>query len=359
MAAYDIAGSWLTGVAAGIDDAVLGAARLLVDLTVMPPPDQVGSLRESAAFYRSPELVKEPRRFFPFLDESIHTPRPDLEHLSSRSDRRERYALRFASDYRPLNPEQRAAYDAQTANHTVHAELWRHRGHAARGTIIALHGFGMGNPRVDSTVLMASELFDMGFHVAMLTLPFHGKRKSGLVSGRLFASPDVGRLSEAVAQSVQDVVRTAAWLRAELGGCVGVLGLSLGGYVAALTAGLVDDLDFAIPMVAPVCFGDLAYRFMSSSRRYRDLHAAGLRYEEFRDLYRVHSPLTHALCLPQDRVMIVAGRGDRIVPVEHPDWLWMHWGRPRIQWLAGGHIAPFGRRHALDSLRAFFAGLFD
>jgi pimeloyl-ACP methyl ester carboxylesterase len=359
VAAYDIAGSWLTGVAAGIDDALLGAARLLVDYTVMPPPDQVDSLRRSAAFYRSPELVAEPRRLFAFLDEALALPQPEVERLRASTPARERSAVRFASTYRPANPAQQAAYDAEIANHTVHVELWRHGGAAARGTIVALHGFGMGNPRIDATALMASELFDMGFHVALLTLPFHGKRKSGLVSGRLFASPDVAQLTEAVVQSVHDVVRAVDWLRAELGGPVGLLGLSLGGYVTALTAGLVERLDFAVPMVAPVCFGDLAYRFMTASRRYRDARGSRLEYEEFRDLYRVHSPLTHALRLRHDRVLIVAGRGDRIVPTEHPNWLWAHWDRPRIHWLAGGHIAPFGRRHAVGVLREFFVDVLE
>lgn len=359
MADYDIAGSWLTGVAAGIDDALLGAARLLVDLTVMPPPDQVDSLRQSAAFYCSPELQAEPRKLFAFLDEPLALPQPEIERLGSSTNARQRSAVRFTSTYRPVNPQQRPVYDAQIANHTVHLELWR-RGHGtARGTIVALHGFGMGNARIDATALMASELFEMGFHVALLTLPFHGKRKSGVVSGRLFASPDVAQLSEAVVQSVHDVVRTTEWLRAELGGPVGLLGLSLGGYVTALTAGLFDRLDFAIPIVAPVCFGDLAYRFMSSSRRYRDARGATLEYEEFRDLYRVHSPLTHKLRLERDRVLIVAGRGDRIVPVEHPNWLWSHWDRPRIHWLAGGHIAPFGRRQVVGVLREFLVELFD
>jgi pimeloyl-ACP methyl ester carboxylesterase len=359
LANYDIAGSWLTGVAAGIDDALLGAARLLVDLTVMPPPEQVDSLRDSAAFYRSAELIAEPRRFFAFLDGPLAMPQPEISPLGRESIGRERSSIRFKSGYVPANPEQRSAYAQQTANHTVHAELWCRRSRGSRGTVIALHGFGMGNPRIDATALMASDLFEMEMNVCLLTLPFHGKRKTGVVSGRLFASPDVAQLSEAVAQSVQDVVRLAAWLRAELGGPVGLLGLSLGGYVTALTAGLDDELDFAIPMVAPVCFGDLAHRFMAASRRYRDSRDVSVDHEEFRDLYRVHSPLSHPLQIERERVLIIGGRGDRIVPNEHPNWLWEHWDRPDIFWLAGGHIAPFGRHRALDRLREFFDSLLN
>ena len=41
--------------------------------------------------------------------------------------------------------------------------------------------------------------------------------------------------------------------------------------------------------------------------------------------------------------MIVAGRGDRIVPPEHPAALSRHWGEPRNHWFSGSHLAPFGR----------------
>ncbi|MBK6739272.1 MAG: hypothetical protein IPG64_16060 [Haliea sp.] len=42
----------------------------------------------------------------------------------------------------------------------------------------------------------------------------------------------------------------------------------------------------------------------------------------------------------QERILIAAGAGDRIVPPEHPSALWEHWERPSIHWLRGSHIAP-------------------
>ena len=51
--------------------------------------------------------------------------------------------------------------------------------------------------------------------------------------------------------------------------------------------------------------------------------------------------------------MIVAGRGDRIVPTEHPSRLWDHWGQPRIHWFGGSHIVPFGRRRICEEIARF------
>lgn len=50
---------------------------------------------------------------------------------------------------------------------------------------------------------------------------------------------------------------------------IGLLGLSLGGYLSALMSSLTDNWGFVIAMVPPVCIGDLAWRFNSRSRRYR------------------------------------------------------------------------------------------
>src|SRR5205085_980553 len=107
-----------------------------------------------------------------------------------------------------------------------------------RPTVVALHGFTMGHPAIDAYVLMASRWFAAGLDVAFVTLPFHGARspRSARFSGELFGSWHVGRLNEAVRQAVHDVSIVARWLRRESASHLGLIGLSLGGYVAALLA---------------------------------------------------------------------------------------------------------------------------
>jgi dipeptidyl aminopeptidase/acylaminoacyl peptidase len=202
---------------------------------------------------------------------------------------------------------------------------------------------------------MAPAFFASGLDVALLTLPLHGKRgpRTSRFSGQLFASPDVARLNEAMGQAAHDVLAFVAWLRSRGTPPVGVMGLSLGGYVAALLAGLVSDLAFVVPVVAPVCFGDLAHRFMAASGRYRGRAADVPDRDELRAAYRVHSPLAHAPRVPRERLLIVAGRGDRVVPAEHTHWLASHWSHPRLTWFSGSHMAPFGRPGMRADIRRF------
>jgi hypothetical protein len=248
-------------------------------------------------------------------------------------------ARRFESEYVPFAPEIGASAGPILVEH------WAHQPGPPRGTVLALHGFTMGNPRVDAFVLLASRWYRSGLDVALLTLPHHGARTppEARFSGEHFAQPHVLRLSEAVREAVYEVRQLTHWLREESRAPVGLLGLSLGGYVAALSAGLMDDLDFAIPMVPPVCIGDLAWRFFARSRHFRAGGASAVSQQELRRSFRVHSPLAHPLRIAPERVMIVAGRGDRIVPPEHPAALWSHWGEPRIHWYSGSHLTPFGR----------------
>jgi len=228
-----------------------------------------------------------------------------------------------------------------------------HEGEPAHGTVLLLHGFSMGRPRVDAFVLFARQWFEMGLDVAMTTLPGHGPRaaRDARFSGEAFTVPHVTRLAEVVRQATWETGVALEWLRASTPSPVGLAGISLGGYLAALTASLRDDLDFVVPIVPPVCFGDLAWRFFERTAYARRGGPASLGKDELRRAFRVHSPLAHELRPGRDRVLIVAGRGDRIVPPSHPHALWAHWGRPAIHWFSGSHLAPFGRGAIVQRIR--------
>lgn len=340
-------GQILASAGSAVDAGVLRAMQLVVDRALIPDSDDLEALRESAQALLDAGLQAQPRLFFPFLEEPPH-------RLRAQSRVRRRVAGGFAISRRLESRYVPHSAGIAGSLGPILFEHWVHQPGRPRGTVVLLHGFTMGNPTLDAFLLMAGRWFRAGLDVALLTLPHHGARTpaGARFSGEHFAVPDVARLGEAVREAVYEIRQLVCLLREESGAPVGLLGLSLGGYLAALAAGLFDELDFAIPIVPPVCIGDLAWRFFTRTRHHRAGGAPALSHPELRRAFRVHSPLAHPLRMPPERVMIVAGRGDRIVPPEHPAALWRHWGEPRIHWFSGSHLTPFGRARVARAILA-------
>jgi pimeloyl-ACP methyl ester carboxylesterase len=127
----------------------------------------------------------------------------------------------------------------------------------------------MGRPWIDAQVLMAAQWFQLGFDVVLPILPFHGRRtpRWARYSGEAFGSWDVSRLNESVRQAVHDVDLIRRWLVADGVETIGMVGLSLGGYLTALMAGLCPKLAFAIPVAAPSSLWWLPQRLFGLGRR--------------------------------------------------------------------------------------------
>ena len=344
-------GDWLlTQLGSTLDATMLQAMRLVIDALLMPRPEDVPTLLASAQPFLDGELWDEPRRFFTFIDGPLE-PVDTTGRFRRRLDGGVVVSREFTTAYRPY-PGLEAFGDAPSAQDRILLEHWMHEPGSPRATIVALHGFAMGYPRLDAVALFASGLFRAGYDVALLTLPSHGARtpRGARFSGERFAVPHVARLNEAVRQAVYEIHLVTGWFRRQTHAPVGLIGLSLGGYLSALMAGLTADLDFVIPIVPPVCSGDLASRFFAQSRHHRQNATPAFSRAELRAAYRVHSPLTYVRRIDKNRTLILAGRGDQIVPSDHPYTLWHHWGEPDIHWFSGSHLAPFGRNQMLAAI---------
>lgn len=344
----------LTWLGTALDRLALRGMRLAFTHALWPAANVGDAARASAEPYLTTELRDDPRAFFGFLD--APGPAARMKELRRRPIAGGAIVTReLGTAYAPYHCS--GTWPACVENDRIVIEHWQHDD-APRATMIALHGFTMGSTWIDAHVLMAAKWFELGFDVALMALPFHGPRSPATArySGELFASWDVGRTNEAVRQAIHDVDVVKRWLVAEAGRPVGLLGLSLGGYVTALMAGLCDDLAFAIPLVPPVTLDALASSLFALDRK-RGTLGLPVALSDLRAAYAVHCPLTYPLAVPAERVLIVGARGDRIVPPEHAYALWRHWGEPAIHWYSGSHIAPFRRARLIARVAEHLDGL--
>jgi pimeloyl-ACP methyl ester carboxylesterase len=264
------------------------------------------------------------------------------------------YDLAFPSEYRPYLSAYRDEHLRHRENLTAHARMWT-RG-PGRRAIVLLHGWGGGTYWITERTFAVEYWLRHDFDVVAFQLPFHGHRapSTGPLparSGALFLSPHVVRTNEAFGQAIHDLRALASRLVADGSPGVGVMGMSLGGYTTALWASIDARLAFAVAMIPAVSMAELMWRHGEDNPTRRHAVRDGVTRELLADVFAVHTPTSRPPLLDRERLMIVAGKGDRITPPDQAERLHAHWGGCAIHWFAGGHLAQIGRSDALRAVR--------
>ncbi len=264
--------------------------------------------------------------------------------------------LTFESGFEPHSDEPgRDRWLSYRANRTARAWVLRHRD-ANRPWLVCIHGYQMGTAGVDLLAFPPDWLHHgLGLNLVIPVLPLHGARKIGRRSGDGFLGGDILDCAHAEAQAMWDIRRILGWVRAQSEAKIGVFGLSLGGYNAALLSTLDDDLTCAIVGIPLV---DIPGAMM----RHGLLPANGAREPETVDtdrmaeIMKVVSPLALEPRLPLERRFLFAAVADRLVPPEQAARLWEYWDRPRVEWYQGAHMTfrahPSVRLLVEEGLRA-------
>lgn len=246
--------------------------------------------------------------------------------------------LSFESGYEPHAGEPgRDRWLSYRANRTARAWVLRHRD-ANRPWLVCIHGYQMGYAGIDLLAFPPGWLHHgLGLNLAIPVLPLHGARKIGRRSGDGFLSGDILDSTHAEAQAIWDIRRVLSWVRAQSEPKIGVFGLSLGGYNAALLATLDDGLACAIAGIPLVDIpGAMIQHGLLSA--IDDRESENLDPERMTEIMSVVSPLALEPLLPVEQRFLFGAVTDRLVPPEQAVRLWEHWDRPRIEWYQGAHM---------------------
>lgn len=243
-------------------------------------------------------------------------------------------------------------------NATAFARHYRHAG-AGHPAVVCLHGWGGGSFPVEARIFGARWLYEQGLDVYLYVHPYHGARRPAdvRIGATLYPSSDIGRTNEGMLQAAWELRTLVARHRQLTGAGAGVMGMSLGGYTTAMLATVAPELAFAVPMMPIADLPALMWKLGEGSKDRKEAEASGVSFADLCRAMSVHSPLAHPLALPRERVLIIAGKGDTIVPPDHAAALWEHFDRPQIHWFAGGHLMHFGREGYLLHLQRLLVEL--
>lgn len=281
--------------------------------------------------------------------------------------------LRYTVDFPPA---------FQTRHEKVevaHGDYFQPRGSGKAPLVILLHGVG------DASLVpcrgLARSLAGKGIACFIPHLAVHSSRLSGAGWRRMPHLSDE-EWFEIYRTAVVEVRQVVDWAstRSELDERrVGVLGVSFGGLISAISMAVDQRITAAALIVAGGNSGKIVQKAKARvlNREYRtteaEYRAGQQQYERYlaevaekgfedvippRQSY-LNDPMTFAGYLRQRPLLMINARWDEFIPMEATLDFWKACGRPAISWLPGTHTAiwlwyPFIRRRIGNFFESFF-----
>jgi len=301
------------------------------------PPDAEHLRRISTETHRAAMVFQDKG----WIDDpgSYHPPPPPLLDPIIRPSRAAGMSverLKFPSGWKPpAGVPGRQRWMQYQANTLGRATVLRHSS-GARPWVMCIHGTGQGAD-TDLRSFRARHIYaELGCNVVLAILPLHGPRQAPKGVDARFPTLDVLDNVNGIAQAAWDVRRLLGWIRTQEPAGIGVLGVSLGGYIAALVAGLErEPLQCVLPIIPASDFPSLFVQQSPPTLRQQMENCL----EDSRLIHSVVSPLSFTPSTPVNARAIVGGLADKLIdPVDQVAPLWEHWDRPEILWYPGGHL---------------------
>lgn len=318
-------------------------------------PERLNKEIRRLGFYR--EILDRARQDQIFLpppkNVEIHT--ASTRMLGYRPKNIPSHILTFSTPFEPLNPAMREDYRRHHHNTRVIAQHWDHPD-GPRPTLIFIHGFMIDAYWLNAEMFALRWFYRKGYDILLYTLPFHGSRRhrASVLSGLGYVTNGVCHLNEAMLQSVFDLRILIRHLRKNGVKHVGLSGISLGGYISALTASVEKNITFCVPNSPAVLPTEMALGWWPSGPILRYLmDKTGLSLNELRHSVALHNPLSWNPKPCPDCLLIIAGAADRFVSPQHIRLLHEHWRGSELHWFPGNHLMHFKQRQYLKLMLKF------
>lgn len=221
-------------------------------------------------------------------------------------------------------------------NNTVYAEYYRPKELGRYPAVIVLDITG-GDQSLSRFI--ARSMAQNKICGLFVQMAYYGPRRPPGSKIRML-STNVPRSIEAVRQTVLDCRYAAAWLacRPEVDSQrLGIMGTSLGSFVATLTAEMEPRLDRLAILLGGGGLVDAFYDHPQAAPYRKAWELIGGKKEQVKELFAPVDPITQARNLRGRPVLMIAAKRDEIVPPSAAVALWEEMGKPKIIWYDTTH----------------------
>jgi hypothetical protein len=237
-------------------------------------------------------------------------------------------------------------------NAMAHVKLFRCAKGWSAPTVLFLHALMSASDFGYNRI--ASRFNRCGWNALFPHLPFHYSRvPRGYFNGALALTADLPRNGETLRQAVKEIRQLMEYCRMQ--GCrrFGLIATSYGGWIGALLSFVEADFEF-IKLLQPIAdIEEAIWESPVGAAIRARLIAAGLKTGITLEHAHLSSPLYGKPLVDSNRIRLIAGRYDRVVPVKTIERLAEAWGGLPVTVVSQGH---FGYRAMGVALQEIFGG---
>ena len=186
---------------------------------------------------------------------------------------------------------------------------------------------------------IAHKFNQRGWNAVLVHLPFHYSRvPAGYANGALAVTSELIRNAETIRQAVMEMRQLLELFRSRGAGRFGLIATSYGGWIGSILLSLEDDFEFGALLQPMADIEDTLWRNPAALTIRQRLRRHLIQPGVSRPHAHLSSPLAGKLLIDPDRVYLVSGEYDQIVPLRTLERLADTWNLKRLEIAPQGHF---------------------
>ena len=245
------------------------------------------------------------------------------------------------------------------ANDVVPAEFYVPRAAGAAAKVPAAVVLDIMDGSAILPRMMARAAAQNGLAALYLPMPYYNARRPANDEHEQALRDDPRRAADGLRQTVMDVRRAKAILaaRPEVDATrIGITGISMGGILTALAAGVDGEFARAVPILAGGDVATIIFHAHESRKIRRAMEAKGMDRDAAAAALAPVEPLNFAARIGVDRCLMINAAEDEVIPKQTTEKLCAAAGGPQVVWLRAGHYTsltyfPLMQKTVIEFLR--------